>query len=133
MDTSPTPANFQEPESNPPQGEICCEIRPIASAGADSAIGKGVMPRRARAARAFAGLAFLGLAGGLASRCAPGRVQLWPLAIVPAWFGVSHLVAAQMGYQGCPELGAIASVIQGRRIETGCVPWDRADSWLMRS
>jgi hypothetical protein len=132
MQGSTTPVAGPEPQPDPPQGEICCEIGPGASAEGERTIGKGVMPRRARGTRALAGLAFLGLAGGLASRSAPGGVRLWPLAIVPTWFGVSHLVAAQMGYHGCPELGAIASVLQGRRIETGCIPWDRADSWLVR-
>ena len=108
------------------QGDICCEIDPA------SAHPHGVMSGAARAARAGAGLLFLALAGFLATRELPGEIALWPLALWPAWFGISHLFAAQMGYRGCPELGAIPSVFAGRRIETGCVPWERADRWLGR-
>src|SRR5437868_2805000 len=79
--------------------------------------------RRGRHARAAAGIAFLGLAGSLAGRQLPGRIALWPAALVPTWFGISHLVAAVTGYRGCPELGAIPSVMLGRTIETGCGPW----------
>ena len=106
--------------------EICCEIDP------GGRIGKGAMPGRLRAARAIAGLGHLALGGWLATRQLPGEIALWPLALVPTWFGISHLIAALMGYYGCPELGAIPSVMQGRRIETGCAPWDRADQLLSR-
>jgi hypothetical protein len=88
------------------------------------------MPRRLRAARGVVGLLQLAIAGWLATRALPGEVALWPLAIVPAWFGVSHLIAGLIGYYGCPELGAIPSVLHGRRIETGCAPWARADRLL---
>ena len=106
------------------EGEICCEIDPAA------ATGKGPMPRRLRAARAVAGLLHLALAGWLATRQLPGDIALWPVALVPAWFGISHLIAGLIGYYGCPELGAIPSVMAGRRIETGCGPWERYDRWL---
>lgn len=104
-------------------GEVCCNIDP-------TAIGKGSMPRRLRAARAGAGMLQLALAGWLATRQLPGDIALWPLALVPAWFGISHLIAGLMGYYGCPELGAIPSVMNGRRIETKCAPWDYADRLL---
>src|SRR6478752_5283444 len=58
--------------------------------------------------RFVAGLGFLALAGGLAKRQAPGRIALWPAAMVPTWFGISHLVAGVTCYRGCPELGATA-------------------------
>ena len=83
--------------------------------------------RGARRARGVAGLGFLAVAGALAGRRLPGGVALWPAALVPAWFGISHLIAAQIGYRGCPELGAIPSVIQARWIETECGPWERFD------
>lgn len=104
--------------------EICCEIGHAAQPG------ETPMPWRSRAARAVVGFGFLAGAGALATRELPGRISLWPLALVPTWFGASHLVAAQMGYRGCPELGAIPSVLNGRRILTGCGPWERADAWL---
>lgn len=85
------------------------------------------MGRAARGARAGAGFAFLGLAGALSSRSLPGKVALWPAALVPAWFGISHLIAAMIRYRGCPELGAIPSVMLARRVETPCGPWERFD------
>lgn len=85
---------------------------------------------RPRLARALAGLAFLVLAGALASRSLPGGVALWPVALIPTWFGISHLVAAQTAYRGCPELGAIPSVWLGRPVGTDCGPWDRIDRLL---
>jgi hypothetical protein len=84
----------------------------------------------ARQARALAGFGFLGIAGALGSRQAPGRIALWPLALVPTWFGISHLVAAVIGYRGCPELGAIPSVMLARPVLTGCGPWERIDRRL---
>jgi hypothetical protein len=87
----------------------------------------------ARRARAAVGLGFLGIAGALATRCLPGGIALWPLALVPTWFGISHLVAAVTGYQGCPELGAIPSVMLGREVPTGCRPWEEIDRRLGRA
>lgn len=46
------------------------------------------------------------------------------------WFGASHLIAARIGYAGCPELGAIPSVILRRDVHVGCVPWRIADRRL---
>lgn len=46
------------------------------------------------------------------------------------WFGLSHLVAAGTGYPGCPELGAIPSLIAGREVRVGCVPWRIVDRKL---
>lgn len=90
------------------------------------------MHRRARAARAGVGLAQLALGGTLASRKLPGRVALWPVALVPTWFGISHLVAAMIGYRGCPELGAIPTVMLGRPVGTACELWDCLDRRLTR-
>jgi hypothetical protein len=81
----------------------------------------------ARGVRAAAGFGFLAIAGTLSSRQAPGGVALWPLALVPTWFGISHLVAGVTGYQGCPELGAIPSVMLARPVATSCGPWERID------
>ena len=86
--------------------------------------------RPARRARAVAGLGFLVIAGALSTRRLPGRVALWPAALVPTWFGISHLVAAVTGYAGCPELGAIPSVMLGRPVATGCGPWQHIDQAL---
>jgi hypothetical protein len=89
------------------------------------------MPRRARAARAGVGLAQLVLGGTLASRKLPGGVALWPVALIPTWFGISHLIAGMIGYRGCPELGAIPTVMQGRPIGTECEFWARLDRRLI--
>jgi hypothetical protein len=96
-------------------------------------LGRGVgMTRSSRRARAGAGFGFLVIAGALGSRQAPGRVALWPLAVVPTWFGISHLIAAVTGYPGCPELGAIPSVMLDRPVSTSCGPWERIDRQLAR-
>jgi hypothetical protein len=94
---------------------------------------EAVMSRRSRAIRAAAGLGFLTIAGGMSSRQLPGRIALWPTALVPTWFGISHLVAAMTGYSGCPELGAIPSVMLARPVATGCAPWERIDRCLAPS
>ena len=88
------------------------------------------MSRPSRAVRVAAGIGFLMVAGALSSRLLPGGIALWPTALVPTWFGISHLVAGMTGYPGCPELGAIPSVILGRRVATGCGPWERIDRRL---
>lgn len=88
------------------------------------------MGRRARGARFAAGAGFLALAGAMGSRRLSGRIALWPAAVVPTWFGVSHLVAGVTGYRGCPELGAIPSLLLDRPVATGCGPWDRIDGWI---
>jgi hypothetical protein len=76
---------------------------------------------RPRGVRAVAGLGFLALAAW---------VPLWPLSLLAGWFGISHIVAAATGYRGCPEMGAIASVLLRRRVATVCKPWERFDRWL---
>jgi hypothetical protein len=80
-----------------------------------------------RRARTVVGLISLGAA--VRSARQPGT--LWTLGAVGAgWFGASHLVAARTGYAGCPELGAIPSVILRREVQIGCVPWQIADRRL---
>lgn len=88
------------------------------------------MGRAARRSRAAAGVVFFAIAGGLATRRLPGRITLWPASLVPTWFGISHLVAGVTGYQGCPELGAIPSVLLGHPVGTDCELWRRIDSWV---
>lgn len=86
------------------------------------------MSPRARRARAGAGLGFLVAAGAISSRQLPGQIALWPASLVPTWFGISHLVASVTGYQGCPELGAIPSIMLDRPVTTRCGFWRRIDS-----
>lgn len=98
--------------------------------GGCCATDEAVMGRPSRAIRAAAGVGFLVIAGALSSRQLPGGIALWPAALVPTWFGISHLVASMTGYSGCPELGAIPSVMLARPVATGCGPWERIDRRL---
>jgi len=82
---------------------------------------------RQRRARLVVGVTALGIA--VLAACRGSR--LGALAAAAAgWFGASHLVAARTGYAGCPELGAIPSVILRRDVHVGCVPWQIADRRL---
>jgi hypothetical protein len=94
---------------------------------------------RARVARATVGV--LVIAG-------VGLLYLWPIALLPKlgvpgfvawalaipslWLGLSHLVAAVTAYRGCPEVGAIPSLLLRRHVTTTCAPWERLDRRLGR-
>jgi hypothetical protein len=88
------------------------------------------MSQSARRSRALAGVVFLAVAGALSSRRLPGAIALWPASLVPTWFGISHLIAGVTGYQGCPELGAIPTVMLGRPVGSDCELWRRIDGWV---
>ena len=82
---------------------------------------------RQRTARTVVGAASLALAVLAARRSGlPAALA----ATGAGWFGASHLVAARTGYAGCPELGAIPSVILRHEVQIGCVPWRVADRRL---
>lgn len=66
---------------------------------------------RQRMARTTVGITSLALAA-LATRRAGVLGSLG--AAGATWFGASHLVAASTRYAGCPELGAIPSVLLHR-------------------
>lgn len=136
-----------EPERSQtqPEGSSCAVPRPDSTGGAHPDDGglltggccsgnagfralSAPVGRNARRARAIAGLGFLAVAGALSSRRLPGRISLWPTALVPTWFGISHLVAGVTGYEGCPELGAIPSVVLDRPVTTSCAHWRRIDA-----
>jgi len=97
-----------------------CAIDTAANAASGEALS-----RRARGARALAGLGFHAVGLTLA-RAGP----LWPAALVAHWFGGSHMVAAATGYNGCPELGAIPSLVMRRHFATECGPWRWIDERL---
>jgi len=80
-----------------------------------------------RQARGLAGLGLLGLA---AAALRWPRALGVPTSLAAGWLGASHLVAAAIRYQGCPELGAIPTLLLGRRLETRCAPWERLDARL---
>jgi hypothetical protein len=88
------------------------------------------MSPAARRTRALVGMGFLVVAGALGTRRLPGRIALWPASLVPTWFGISHLIAGVTGYQGCPEIGAIPSVMLGRPVGSSCELWQRIDAWV---
>ncbi len=83
---------------------------------------------RQRVARAVVGVGCLALAWFFLLIPAPAIA--WPLAIAAAWFGASHVVAGWISYPDCPELGAIASMVSRRYIQTRCGSWERLDHWL---
>lgn len=100
-------------------GAPCC----VGCHGMKDAANDGLAARH-RVARVGAGVAF-----GVIARMLGRRRPLRPFAPVAWWFAASHLVAGASGYPGCPELGAIPSLLAGRRVETRCGPWrifDRA-------
>lgn len=70
-------------------------------------------------ARAAVGFGLLGFAAAAAARRS--------IALAAAWSGASHVVAACTAYSGCPELGAIASLVLRRPLRTWCGPWQLAD------
>jgi hypothetical protein len=82
---------------------------------------------RQRSARIVVGVASLAVAV-LAAR-GSGVIGAFG-AVGAGWFGASHLVAARTGYAGCPELGAVPSVVLGREVQVGCAPWRIADRRL---
>lgn len=100
-------------------------ILPGCFAGGDSAA-LPPMSSRGRGARLVVGLGFLALAGFVGSRSDLGWLAQ-VAALIPAWFGVAHLVASVTGYQGCPELGAIPSLFSKRPIVTNCTVWQWID------
>ena len=52
------------------------------------------------------------------------------LALVLGWFGATHAIAAATAYPGCPELGAVPSLLLGRNMKIGCGPWQWVDAKL---
>ncbi len=86
-----------------------------------------VLSESQRRARGVAGLGFLAL--GWAVLRWPRALSV-PTSLAAGWLGASHVVAAATRYQGCPELGAIPTLVLGRRVETRCGPWELLDARL---
>jgi fatty acid desaturase len=53
---------------------------------------------------------------------------LWPLAAIAGWFAISFYVAVWTRYLGCPEVGAIPSLLARRHIATRSAPLERRDA-----
>jgi len=51
-------------------------------------------------------------------------------AVILGWFGVTHVLATLMAYPGCPELGAVPSLLLRRDVKLGCGPWRWLDARL---
>jgi hypothetical protein len=81
--------------------------------------------RKQRWARLIAGLILLIVAGAL-----PWSSAWILLAAITGWVGATHVLAAAMGYPGCPELGAVPSLLLRRSVKVGCVPWRWLDATL---
>jgi hypothetical protein len=82
---------------------------------------------RQRAARAVAGAALLGLTAAALRAASPLSLAV---AGAAGWVGVSHMVAGATGYNGCPELGAIPSLLRGQPVHTRCGLWQTLDRSL---
>ncbi len=79
-----------------------------------------------RGARLIVGIALLLLALAL-----PWLPVGWIiLAVIAGWLGATHVLAAAMAYPGCPELGAVPSLLLRRWVKVGCTPWRWLDAWL---
>jgi len=83
------------------------------------------LDRRGRLARLKTGLAFTLAAAALGAVAYCDLALLWPLAAIASWFAASFLVASATGYSGCPEVGAIPSLLLRRDIATRCPPLER--------
>lgn len=81
---------------------------------------------RQRRARLIVGVVLLLLALAIPWSAAGGVV----LAVIAAWVGGAHVLAAAMSYPGCPELGAAPSLLLGRWVRIGCTPWRWLDAKL---
>lgn len=83
--------------------------------------GRAPLTAQQRLARLIAGVGFLALAAPLLTRRAAR-----PAGTVAGWFGVTHVLAAGTAFGGCPELGAVPSLLLRREIASECGPW----AWL---
>jgi hypothetical protein len=95
---------------------LCCR---------DASVEWQTLNPRQRGARLIAGLILLVLAAAL-----PWSSGWTVLAIISGWVGATHVLAAAMGYPGCPELGAVPSLLLRRSAKVGCVPWRWLDARL---
>jgi len=110
--------------AGPSEGDAAMK-RICAGCGYEGSESSRPLRARHRRSRAVAGA----LLGATALGCfALPRPAARPAALDLGWLGASHLVAAMTGYPGCPELGAIPSLVTGRRVATRCGPWERFDA-----
>jgi hypothetical protein len=99
---------------------LCC---------ADEACDWRALNRRQRTARFIVGAGLLLLIVLLPWSSALSATGIATAAIL-GWFGVTHVLAALMAYPGCPELGAVPSLLLGRDVKISCGPWRWLDARL---
>jgi hypothetical protein len=87
------------------------------------------LSRRQRMARFIVGAGLLLVAFLLAWFAATSAATIVTAAIL-VWFGVTHVLAALIAYPGCPELGAVPSLLLRRDVKIGCDPWQWFDARL---
>jgi len=85
--------------------------------------------RRQRWARFIVGAGMLVLSLLLPWSHMPSIMGIATAAII-GWFGVTHILAGLLAYPGCPELGAIPSLLMRRVVRIGCGPWRWLDARL---
>jgi len=85
--------------------------------------------RRQRTARFIVGVGLLLVVFLLLWSSAVSAAALVTAAIL-AWFGVTHVMAAVMAYPGCPELGAVPSLLRRRVVKIDCGAWRWLDARL---
>ncbi len=85
------------------------------------------LEQRHRIARVVAGGGF----AAMAWLCWRTRISR-PLGVVAGWFALSHVIAGITAYPGCPELGAVPSVVRERQVVTKCGPWKLLDARIDR-
>ncbi len=81
-----------------------------------------LLDRRARRARLLQAAAIGALTSAVGALAYLRLAELWPLVTVGAWFALSFAVAGVSGYPGCPETGAVLSLLRRRNLPTSCPP-----------
>jgi hypothetical protein len=97
-----------------------------ASCCSDNTAGWRPLNTGQRWARLIVGVALLSLVPAL-----PRSSAAWiVLAVIAGWLGATHVLAGAMAYPGCPEIGAVPSLLLGRWVRVGCTPWRWLDARL---
>ena len=78
-----------------------------------------------RRSRIVWGIAIGALTVALGAIAYTRLAELWPLVTVAAWFSLSFVVAGMTAYSGCPETGAILSLLRRRPQATNCPPLEK--------
>jgi hypothetical protein len=104
-------------------------LRPMMRCCADEAGDWHSLNRGQRTARFIVGAGLLLVAVLLLWSLAFSALVI-AIAAILGWFGVTHVLAALTAYPGCPELGAVPSLLLRRDVRIGCGPWQWLDARL---